>query len=61
MDGFKGILNCIWIQQRDLDCYMTIPLVDVQDDPTGFCVLIGWIQQEKVIEFGFNNGIWIGI
>jgi hypothetical protein len=40
---------------------MTIPLVDVQDDPNGFYVVIGWIQQEKVIEFGFNNGIWIGI
>jgi hypothetical protein len=33
----------------------------IQEDPTGISVSIGWIQQDKVIAFGFNNGIWIGI
>jgi hypothetical protein len=41
MDGFNRISNCIKIQQWDLDWYMTIPLVDVQEDPTGFYALIG--------------------
>jgi hypothetical protein len=50
-----------WIQQGDFNWYMTIPLVDVQEDPTGTCVSIGWIQQVKVIAFRFNKGIWIGI
>jgi hypothetical protein len=40
---------------------MTIPLVDIQEDPTGICGFIGWIQLDKVIAFGLNNGIWIGI
>jgi hypothetical protein len=49
------------IQRGGLDWYMTKPLVDVQEDPTGICVSTGCIQQDKVIAFGFNNGIWIGI
>jgi hypothetical protein len=40
---------------------MTIPLVDIQEDTTGRCVFIGWIQQDKVIAFGLNNGICIAI
>jgi hypothetical protein len=56
-----GLSNRIWIKQRDMYCFMTKPLVDIKEDPTDICDFIGWIQLDKVIAFGLNNGIWIGI
>jgi hypothetical protein len=56
-----GKSNGNWIQQWNFDWYMTIPFVDIKENPNGICEFIGWIQLDKEVAFGFNNGIWIGI
>jgi hypothetical protein len=51
-----GLGNRIWIQQRNLDWYMTKPLVDITEDPTGICACIGWIQLDKVMHLDLTTG-----